>query len=217
MSNNKLAEYGQSNTQFYSDSILGKNPFTAQPDVPVQIPGTGPINTDWGANGRIFFELRKPVPGYELYLNSTKPQSFYENTLNYSQEESPLSNAYFSMENVDSLQRDIRNMVYEICERDTDPILARHKPVRIGRQNDLQLQIIMRSIYLQYAKNLSYNIAEQIRELNDLVIKASIPDIITNLKQYIGYSADIQKLPVPMDLPQYPSSKGEKTYSLLIV
>jgi hypothetical protein len=142
---------------------------------------------------------------------------FGGNTLNYSLEASPLSNLFFSKENVDNVQTELKKTVYEICQNDNDPILTPHKPIIIGRQNDLQLQIIMRSIYLQYAKHLDYNIPQQIRELNDLVIREAVPDIITNVKQYLGYTTDIQRLPMPMDLPQYPSSKGQKTYSLLIV
>lgn len=207
--NNKSApqsiagSYGQSNTEFY----MNENPSMYNQ----------PINSDWGTNGRVFFDIKQSVPQYELYPNSNKPATNYENTLNYSQEGTPLSQAYFSKDNMEVLQRDIRNAVFALCERDNDPILTAHKPIRIGRQNDMQLQIIMRSIYLQFAKHLEYNIAQQIRELNDLVIREAVPDIITNLKQYLGYSADIQRLPMPMDLPQYPSSKGEKTYSLLIV
>jgi len=192
--------YAQSNSEFYSNSVLGQ-----------------PINTDWGQNGRVFFDIKKSVPSYDLYKNSNQPQAHFENTLNYTQEGTPLSATYFSKDNLEALQRDIRNAVYEICQRDTDPILTNHKPVLIGRQNDMQLQIIMRSIYLQYAKHLDYNIPQQIRELNDLVIREAVPDIITNVKQYLGYTTDIQRLPMPMDLPQYPSSKGQKTYSLLIV
>jgi hypothetical protein len=193
--------YGMSNSDFYKQYS----------------PDQGPVNTDWGTNGRVFFDIKKNVPSFDLYTNSNRPATNYENTLNYSQEGTPLSQAYFSRENMDALQRDIRAAVQEICARDTDPILTPHKPIAIGRQNDMQLQIIMRSIYLQFAKHLDYNIAGQIRELNDLVVREAVPDIITNLKQYLGYSADVQRLPMPMDLPQYPSSKGEKTYSLLIV
>ena len=192
--------YGQSNSEFYSNSVLGP-----------------PINTDWGKNGRVFFDVKQSAPSYDLYKNSNQPQTHFENTLNHTQEGTPLSTAYFSKDNMEALQRDIRNAVYEICQRDTDPILTGHKPIRIGRQNDMQLQIIMRSIYLQYAKHLNYNISQQIRELNDLDIREAEPDIITNVKKYLGNSNDIQRLPMPMDLPQYPSSKGEKTYSLLIV
>lgn len=197
---NVVGAYGQSNTDFFAQYSMQQ-----------------PIDTDWGANGRVFFDIKKPAPQFDLYPNSNKPQTQFENTLNYTQEGTPLSNAYFSKENVEMVQRDIRNTVYELCQRDNDPILTNHKPIRIGNQNEMQLQIIMRSIYLQYAKHLDYNISQQIRELNDLVIREAVPGIITNLKQYLGYTADIQRLPMPMDLPQYPSSRGEKTYSLLIV
>lgn len=193
--------YGQSNTEFYA-----------------QYNNAIPFNSNYGANGRVFFDINTPVPQYDLYKGSSQATSeFGNNTLNYSLEESPLSKLYFSRENVENVQTELKKTVYELCQRDTDPILTPHKPIIIGRQNDLQLQIIMRSIYLQYAKNVDYNIAEQIRELNSLVIREAVPDIITNIKQYFGYTADAQRLPLPIDLPKNPSSRGEKTYNLLLV
>lgn len=197
---NPTSIYGLANTDFYA-----------------QINTETPFNSDFGANGRVFFDMKKPAPQYDLYTNSSKKQTNYTNTLTYTQEETPLSQLFFSQENIDRVQSDIKRVVYESCERDRDPILTKFKPIVIGRQNDLQLQIIMRSIFLQFSKNVEYNVAGQIHELNDLVVREAVPDIITNIKQYIGYSADIERLPIPMDLPKNPSSKGEKTYSLLIV
>ena len=60
----------------------------------------------------------------------------------------------FSKRNIDCIQKHIQKSVLQKTN------------YRIGRQSDLQLQIIMRSIYLQYSKNLDCNYAEQIRELN---------------------------------------------------
>jgi hypothetical protein len=193
--------YGQSNTEFYAK-------FNPQQ----------PFNSNFGANGRVFFDINSSAPQYDLYKGSSRPSNdVSNNTLNYSLEETPLSRLYFSAENAESIQTELKKTVYELCQQDTDPILTPHKPIIIGRQSDLQLQIIMRSIYLQYAKNVDYNIAEQIRELNSLVIRECVPGIITNVKQYFGYTADAQRLPLPIDLPKNPSSRGEKTYNLLIV
>ena len=193
--------YGQSNTEFYA-KFNAKQPF----------------NSNFGANGRVFFDINSNAPQYDLYKGSSRPSNdVSNNTLNYSLEETPLSRLYFSQENAESVQTEIKKTVYELCQQDTDPILTAHKPIIIGRQSDLQLQIIMRSIYLQYAKNVDYNIAEQIRELNSLVVRECVPGIITNVKQYFGYTADVQRLPLPIDLPKNPSSRGEKTYNLLLV
>ena len=118
---------------------------------------------------------------------------------------------------MDIIQNAVKRSVYEITQRDNDPILTKHKPIVIGRQNETELQIIMRSIYLQYAKHVNYDIPQQINELNSLVVREAVPGIITNVKQYLGYSVDIQRMPMPMDLPVNPSNKGDKTYNLLIV
>ena len=49
----------------------------------------------------------------------------------------------------------------------------------------------MRSIYLQYSKNLSYNIKEQVESLNKKVISYSVDNIYNNLLQYNSYTKDI--------------------------
>jgi len=190
--------YSQSNSEFYQQYNTA-------------------VNSDFGTNGRVFFDLKKSVPGYDLFQGSSTSSPDIRSSLQYSQEETPLSRAYFSAQNMEAVQTGIRRSVYEITQRDTDPILTPHKPIVIGKQNEVELQIIMRSIYLQYSKNVNYDISGQISELNSLVIREAVPDIITNMKQYLGYAADIQRLPMPFDLPKNPSSKGEKTYSLLIV
>lgn len=176
-----------------------------------------PHNTDYNTNGRVFFNIKEPTAKYNLFDEKYKTQSDIQNILNYSQESTPLSNAYFSQTNINTLQMMIKQKVFQQCEQDNDPILTNHKPIHINNQDETALKIIMRSIYLQYAKNSPINIGEQILELNQLVLNESVPDIITNLKQYLGYITDIQRLPNPLDHPSYVSSKGEKTYSLLIV
>jgi len=81
----------------------------------------------------------------------------------------------------------------------------------ITRQSDMNLQIIMRSIYLQYGKNLPCQIKEQVLELNKEVIKECLKIIIPNIQQTIGYRNDINKLPVTMDRSLNVSVKGSKT------
>jgi hypothetical protein len=196
---NNVSEYAQSNSDYFN------------------IQNNMVQDTDFGTNGRVYFDIKKPTPTYKLFETQNKTQGDIRNTLNYSQEETPLSNAYFSKTNIDILQMHIKQEVFKRCENDTDPILTNHKPIHISNQDETSLQVIMRSIYLQYAKNSPTNIDNQVIELNNLVIAECVPDIITNLKQYLGYVADIQRLPNPLDHPSYVSSKGEKTYSLLVL
>ena len=69
----------------------------------------------------------------------------------------------------------------------------------------------MRSVYLQYSKNLASDIAEQVSILNNLVVNICVPKIITNVEQYIGYKKDISGLPKPLPRPQNLSSAGTKS------
>lgn len=176
------------------------------------------IDTNNNFNGRIFFDVKENVPTYELYSNSNKEHNQIDNTLNYTLEDTGLSRLYFSKENLDNIQKDIRETIATLTSNDKDPILENiKKPIIIGRQNDLQLQIIMRSIFLQYAKHNNDNIVGQIRELNDIVIREAVPDIITNLKQYLGYSADIQRAPQLMDRAQNTFQQKNTGQTFLLV
>ena len=74
----------------------------------------------------------------------------------------------------------------------------------------------MRSIYLQYSKNIQSNdILNEIKYLNKLVINYSVQKITTELIAYNSYLENIQKLPIPMDNPQDTTSDWKNyTYEL---
>ena len=81
----------------------------------------------------------------------------------------------------------------------------------ISKQSTLQLEIIMRSIFLQFSKNLRNNLKEQIDQLNSYVIDFSVNRILSGISQYLGYKKDISNLPTIMDYPEYLSTAGEKS------
>lgn len=164
------------------------------------------INTNNGFNGRVFLEDTEPVKNFELYKNSNEPH-YIGNGASNILETNNLTNVYFNKKNIDKLQEMIRRTVYNICEKDNDPILRGYKPIIISRQNDTEVQIVMRSIYLQYGRNLNTGIESQVNKLNRYVVNETVPNIITALKQKIKYLDDIQKLPVPLDRPEYNISK----------
>ena len=61
----------------------------------------------------------------------------------------------------------------------------------------------MRSIYLQYSKNIQSNdVLAEIKYLNKLVINYSVEKITTELVAYNRYLQDINNLPVPMGNPE---------------
>jgi hypothetical protein len=156
------------------------------------------LDTDKKYNGRIFFEENEFTPGYELFEGSKKKQSCYQDSVSTIQEMTPLSKQYFDIENVEKIQQ---NIINEIRIRSNNDF-------NIGRQSDLQLQIIMRSIFLSYGKNLNSNIRTQIEELNKMVIEECIKTILPNIKQYLHYRDEISKPRHIMDLPDSTYLKG---------
>ena len=115
-----------------------------------------------------------------------------------------VSKVFFSIDNINILQRGIRNKILNVT----------NGKINISRQSDDELKIIMRSIYFQYAKNSKHNIKEQILDLNTRVIDWSVPEIISNYKQSQQYLKDISTLPEPLDRSVLPSKKGTKTLNV---
>jgi hypothetical protein len=116
--------------------------------------------------------------------------------------ETTLSRAFFSPENTKIIQNAIRKEVYD---RSGD------KHWVIDEQSADELQIVMRSLYLQYAKNLEFDMPGQIRELNRLVIEWCVPRIMSEVQMYQYYLKDISTLPTPMPQPMSVSSAGSKS------
>lgn len=112
-----------------------------------------------------------------------------------------LADKFFSPENVRSLQSAIKRGVYE----------KSGNKWAIDDQDVDELQIVMRSLYLQYAKNLETDIPGQIRELNALVIDWCVPRILTEVSAYNYYLQDISKMPLPLSHPVTMTSAGTRT------
>ena len=71
----------------------------------------------------------------------------------------------------------------------------------IGEQNVDELNIIMRAIFLQNAKNLPDNIDMQIKDLNDRVLKYTIKETYGEADSYMKYKRDASTLVVPLAMP----------------
>lgn len=156
-------------------------------------------------NSKIYIDPSDNPPSYDLYLGSNQPQNCFQNSLAGIQELTPVSIKFFSKENVDVIQ----NKLIERVFTESNGIF------KIGRQSDLQLQIIMRSSYLSYGKNSPGDLSSQVNELNQIVVDESIKKILPNIQQYLTYRHDISTPRHIISHPINPSSAGEKTYSLL--
>ena len=150
-------------------------------------------------NGRVIFD-NKPGISYQLYENEKTPYQF-DNSLKSIQSDNVLNKTFFSQKNIDMIQNAIINEVVQ------------KTGYKIGRQSELQLQIIMRSLFLQFARNDPCNIKKQIIELDRKVIDYSVDRIIVEISQYLEYKNTLNKLPVPMSHPQNLSNAGEKSLS----
>ena len=156
--------------------------------------------TQYGYNGRIFFPPDETYKPYDLYRGSSGYQNVNTTIVDHIIEPTDVARTFFSLENVEYIQSEIIKKIFQKTNS------------KIGKQSYSELHIIMKSIYLQYGKNLPTNIKEQVATLDNYVITECVNIIEPNLTQYIGYIRDITS-PIPiMPLAQATTLKGSKTY-----
>ncbi len=117
-------------------------------------------------------------------------------------EETPLSNTFFGVANINNLQNRIIEEVYR---------RSGAKQWRIDKQDVNELKIIMRSMFYQYARNLPTDIQGQVDELNNIVIEWAVPRIMSEVQQHLFYLNDIDKMPVPLARPVLLTRAGTKS------
>jgi len=131
-------------------------------------------------NGRIDFNtLENGTPFFLQDKITIDNRTTFEN-LKYTQQNTNLSNLFFSMTNVQIIQNGLRAGVYNYS----------NKKYIIDEQNADALNIIMRAVYLQNSKNQDYNLTEQIKELNKLVIDYCVKTILVELEARFNYMRD---------------------------
>lgn len=107
-------------------------------------------------------------------------------------ETNPLSQLFFSAENVQILQNGLRAGVYKMSNNE----------FMIGPQNIDNLKIIMRSTYLQYAEHKTNDITGQIKYLNKLVLDYAVPSVYKEAVGYKNYMRDQSTIAMPLELPK---------------
>lgn len=158
-----------------------------------------------GQNGRVVFtdtDEPNPVvlPGF--LPDTSVERDFQNDALRGNWEKSPVSEKFFSGENVERLQNQIRKEVFE---------RSAPKNYVIDKQSVEELKIIMRAIYLQYARNLPNDVAAQVADLNKKVCDWSVPHILSAVDHYHFYLNDISHMPVPLPHMQHLSRAGTKS------
>ena len=157
--------------------------------------------------GENFYELEDEESMTKKVLKSDKNHNgppFVQTPVNTILSSNQVSSIFFSKQNMDAVQNKIIELVYTKSKGE----------YQISRQSDKQLNLIMRSIYLQHSKNLNTNIKQQVIELNTRVLKYCIDTINVEILQYLGYLKDINEPLLPMDRPINISQKGENLVEL---
>lgn len=131
-----------------------------------------------------------------------KRQNYASKVLTGIQEVSEFSLLFFSMENIKYVQQLIRYNVYVNTENN----------YVIGEQDETELLIRMRGIYLQYSKIPSDKrlFKQEIKRLNSLVITNLLPELVSNIEQHLGYLRDSSQAYRLIDRGTNPSIKGQR-------
>lgn len=157
-------------------------------------------------NGRVNLE-EVPDMNIKFLMTNRIPvddKSDFRDALTGSFIDTPMSKAFFSEKNQQIIQNAVR---YEVYNKSNENYL-------IGEQDYSVLKLIMRGIYLQNSINLTYDYTKQIIELNKLVIKYCVDQLLCEVEGYIKYTRDISTLVSPIPLPSYSSSNTSKSLEL---
>lgn len=129
--------------------------------------------------------------------------------------ETLLTSLFFSKLNILNIQNVIKFNVH----KETNYI--------IDKQSMNELMIIMRAVFLEYSRHpklitpdmpqnekdiLLMKYKMEVSRLNTIVINQVVPNIVSQLQQYIDYLKDASEQPYYMDKPQNVSIKGQKQY-----
>lgn len=127
-------------------------------------------------------------------------EHFQKTAIAHTIQNNDLSNLFFSQDNINAIQQGIR---YKVFKNSGDKHI-------ISNQSETEIKIVMRSIYLQYSRNLPYDIINQVKDLNKKVLDYIVPQILREIKQYLYYKQDISTQPIPLERSKHISSAGTK-------
>lgn len=153
------------------------------------------------SNGRIdicgpkitdLFQMYDKIPVNQCSTFRDPTEGLWDNTL--------LSKAFFSAENMRIIQNAIRAEVYR----------KSNNQYIIGDQDGDTLKIIMRSFFLQNAANQPTNIPQQVQSLNKMVLDYSIPQVYSEAIGYHKYLMDASQMYTLIDRPIFSSNSSKQ-------
>ena len=111
---------------------------------------------------------------------------------------SPLVDAFFSEFNRESIHDDIVRA------------MAAKTGYKIDRQNDADLQALMKRVYVNLVQDPFREVRQQVSNMNKKVVEEATATITTGVLQQLIYIRDISNNPVPMATPVSTSTYGNK-------
>jgi len=102
-----------------------------------------------------------------------------------------LSDTFFSSANIQIIQNGIRAGVYK----------RSNGMYVVGNQSCDELKIVMRSIFLQYARNQPTDITAQVVSLNNMVLSYAIKQVYSEAESYMKYKRDVSTMYTPIARP----------------
>lgn len=135
-------------------------------------------------------EVRTSVPPAVLFAAEPyMTSSMVKENIQFRHTNTPLNEEFFGQANIDLLQSRIQAEVRQMVGAE------------IGRQSDPDLMMVMRSYYLQYARNDPSDSRGELAELNDRVVSFCANRIAVEVEAYRYFRKDILDFPEPIARP----------------
>ncbi len=158
-------------------------------------------------NGRVpEVDLRHPSAAFPLFVDAAgqRAGALARGGMTHLLKPSKVSDLFFSDMNSDALQDAIR---YQVFVR-SDQLYT------IGRQSETELSAIMRSVFLEYGRNIQSDVLAQVRDLNARVLDFAVPQVLQEVRAYKQYLRDASTLPVPLDHARLLTTAGTRTLEM---
>lgn len=147
-------------------------------------------------------DITKNISDEELLEDTVIFRTEKEDSVKGILEQSDVNKIFFSKANIDALQQMIRYNVYKT-----------NNNAIISLQSEEELFIIMRSILLQYGNMVTPEPIEEVKRLNKILVDKITNKMNSEVAGYVGYIVDMEKLPEPIQLPEY-LNKNNFTYDM---
>lgn len=172
----------------------------------------------WNKTSEPFYDKGQGIP--KMNKNNITEQDVYRTPFLFTQEhqkdyksrvqtairhtepESELNKLFFSTKNMDRIQKQIKQEIHKQTKGkyrlDVD-------------QEERDLLINMRAVYMEYGRFLPGETVRQVKKLNNKVVEQVVPSMLTEIKQYYGYLNEINGPLKPIARPMNVSSAGRRT------